>query len=410
VPLRATALLIIDYMKYKTEVIQAILFVITLITTTLAGAEAINGKFFLFLEEPNSLHFPNDFWQGLYFSVPFLTILTCHEFGHYFTARYYKIKTSLPYFIPLWASALTSLSIGTMGAVIRMTGRTRSRKEFFDIGIAGPLAGFVVSLGVLFYGFTHLPPIDYIFKIHPEYQQYGANYATEVLRIPKFLNGQIVLGDNLLFKFFKTYIADPNLLPPNFELMHYPFLWAGYISLFFTALNLFPIGQLDGGHILYGLIGKKKFNIISPAIFIAFALFAGYGLFSIHEIQMIGKGGMFETDQDFFTYLLIYIFFLRICFSRISPENRTMAWIISLSVVVAQFLLSYIPQIANLHGFSGFLPFLLLLGRFLGIYHPEVEIDEPLDFKRKILGWISLIIFIICFTPYPFMEIEIITK
>ena len=397
-------------MKYKTEIIQTLLFFITLITTTLAGAEAMSAKFFLLVDEPHKLHFPNDFWQGFQFSIPFLTILTCHEFGHYFTARYYKIKTSLPYFIPLWASALASLSIGTMGAVIRMTGRTRSRKEFFDIGIAGPLAGFVVSLGVLFYGFTHLPSLDYIFKIHPEYRQYGANYAQEVLRIPKFLSGQIVLGDNLLFKFFKTYVADQTLLPPNFEIMHYPILWAGYISLFFTALNLFPIGQLDGGHILYGLIGKKKFKVISPAIFIGFALFAGYGLFSIRAIKTIGNGGMFTDERDFITYLLLYIFFLRVCFSRISPDNRTMSWIISLSVVVAQFLLSYIPQIANLHGFSGFLPFIFLLGRVLGVYHPEVEIDEPLDFKRKLLGWLTLIIFILCFTPYPFMEVDILTK
>jgi hypothetical protein len=69
--------------------------------------------------------------------------------------------------------------------------------------------------------------------------------------------------------------------------------------------------------------------------------------------------------------------------------------------------LSYIPQIASLHGFSGFLPFIFLLGRFLGIYHPEVEIDEPLDFKRKLLGWLTLIIFILCFSPYPFMQIDI---
>ena len=172
-------------MKYKTEIIQALLFIITLITTTLAGAENTSAKAFFLLDEPNRLHFPADFWQGFQFSIPFLAILTSHEFGHYFMARYYKIKTSLPYFIPLWASALMTLSIGTMGAVIRMTGRTRSRKEFFDIGIAGPLAGFVVSLGVLYYGFTHLPPLDYIFKIHEEYRQYGANYPEEVSRIDR---------------------------------------------------------------------------------------------------------------------------------------------------------------------------------------------------------------------------------
>lgn len=395
-------------MKYKTEIIQAVLFITTLITTTLAGAEAITGHFFLFESGDKSLRFPEDFWQGLKFSIPFLGILTFHEFGHYFTARYYKIKVSLPYYIPMWLSAIT-MSIGTMGAVIRIIGRTSSRKQYFDIGIAGPLAGFVVALGVLFYGFTNLPPLDYIFTIHPEYTKFGANYPTEILRDIKEMDGQLVLGDNLLFKFFKTYVADPKLLPPNFEIMHYPFIWAGYLSLFFTALNLIPIGQLDGGHILYGLIGKKNFKVTSPVIFISFALFAGYGLFSIDEIKTIGKGGQYTDETDFLAWLLAYIFFLRICFSRIS-ENQMTAWVLSLGVVVTQFLLSYIPQIATLHGFSGFLPFVFLLGRFLGIYHPEVEIDEPLDFKRKLLGWITLIIFILCFSPYPFMQIDISAK
>jgi len=395
-------------MKYKTEIIQAVLFLTTLITATLAGAEAITGHFFLFEQGDKSLRFPEDFWQGLKFSIPFLGILTFHEFGHYFTARYYKIKVSLPYYIPMWLSAIT-MSIGTMGAVIRIIGRTRSRKEYFDIGIAGPLAGFVVALGVLYYGFTNLPPLDYIFSIHPEYARFGADYPVEILRDIKSMNGQLVLGDNLLFKFFKTYVADPKLLPPNFEIMHYPFIWAGYLSLFFTALNLIPIGQLDGGHILYGLIGKKNFNIISPIIFVSFALFAGYGLFSINEIKTIGKGGEYSDETDFLAWLLAYIFFLRICFSRIS-ETQITAWALSLGVVVLQFLLSYIPQIATLHGFSGFLPFIFLLGRFLGIYHPEVEIDEPLDLKRKLLGWLTLIIFILCFSPYPFMQIDISAK
>jgi hypothetical protein len=236
-------------MKYKTEKIQAILFIITLITTTLSGAETMTGKFFFYLSDDlhfifpkdGTLNFPENFWQGFQFSIPFLGILTCHEFGHYFTARFYKIKVSLPYYIPMWLGSITT-SIGTMGAVIRIKGLTRSRKEYFDIGIAGPLAGFVVALGVLYYGFSHLPSLEYIFKIHPEYAKFGANYPLEVLKDVKGMNGQLVLGDNLLIKFFKNYVADPKLLPPNFEIMHYPLIWAGYLSLFFTALNLFPIG------------------------------------------------------------------------------------------------------------------------------------------------------------------------
>jgi membrane-associated protease RseP (regulator of RpoE activity) len=395
-------------MKYKTQIIQLVLFVTTLISTTLAGAESITGRFFFFLPKESILHFPEDFWQGFQFSIPFLAILTFHEFGHYFTARYYNIKVSLPYYIPMWLSAI-SMSIGTMGAVIRIIGQTRSRKEYFDIGIAGPLAGFIVALIVLLYGFTHLPPLEYIFNIHPEYAKFGEHYKTDILHITKFMDGQLVLGDNLLFKFFKNYVADPKLLPPNFEIMHYPVIWAGYLSLFFTALNLIPIGQLDGGHILYGLIGKKNFNIVSPIIFIGFVLFAGYGLLTVNDIKNIGTGGQYIDESEFFTWLLGYIFFLRICFSRIS-ENPITPWVLSLSVVLTQFLLSYIPEIATSHGFMGFLPFALFLGKFVGVYHPEVEIDEPLDFKRKLLGWLTLIIFILCFTPYPFMEIDFSAK
>ncbi len=392
-------------MSNKTLALQLLLFIVTLLTTTLAGAEAITGKFFFGFPELYSLHFPDDFWQGLQFSVPFLGVLTCHEFGHFFVAQYHRVRTTLPYYIPMWLSGW-AMSIGTLGAVIRITDRTRSRKQYFDIGIAGPLAGFVVALGVLWYGFTHLPPLDYIYTIHPEYAKYGGNYAYEISRNAKTLQGQMVLGDNLLFLFFKKFVANPTLLPPNFEIMHYPLLWAGYLSLFFTALNLFPIGQLDGGHILYGLIGKKRFNWIAPVIFTGFVFYAGLGFFTVQDIKTIGlEGGYYQTDLEFFTSLLIYIYFLKVCFSRISSRSIN-AWVFSLAIVVVQFLCSITPYLDSLKGFSGFFPFAFLLGRFLGVYHPDVELDEPLDTKRKILGWITLLIFVLCFTPHPFMIVE----
>ncbi len=393
-------------MSNKTLALQLLLFIVTLLTTTLAGAEAITGKFFFGFPELYSLHFPDDFWQGLQFSVPFLGVLTCHEFGHFFVAQYHRVRTTLPYYIPMWLSGW-AMSIGTLGAVIRITDRTRSRKQYFDIGIAGPLAGFVVAFGVLWYGFTHLPPLDYIYKIHPEYAKYGGNYAYEISRNAKTLQGQMVLGDNLLFLFFKKFVANPALLPPNFEIMHYPLLWAGYLSLFFTALNLFPIGQLDGGHILYGLIGKKRFNGIAPVIFTGFVFYAGLGFFTVKDIQTIGTaGGYYQTDLEFFTALLIYIYFLKVCFSRISSRGIN-AWVFSLAIVVVQFLCSVTPYLSSIQGFSGFFPFAFLLGRFLGVYHPDVELDEPLDTKRKILGWITLLIFVLCFTPHPFMIYDV---
>lgn len=392
-------------MRNKTILIQAILFVATVVTTTLSGAESITGKFFFFLPEPYALHFPEDFWQGFAFSIPFLGILTVHEFGHYFMAKYYKIKTSLPYYIPMWLGPFM-MSIGTLGAVIRILDRTRTRKQYFDIGIAGPLAGFVVAMGVLWYGFTHLPPVNYIYQIHPDYLKYGTHYAEEVMKNEKLIGGQLVLGDNLLFTFFKNYVANPALVPPNFEMMHYPFIWAGYLALFFTALNLFPIGQLDGGHILYGLIGKKRFQVVSPVIYVLFVLYAGYGLFSVQTIRQIGQlKADYASETDFFQWLLLYVFGLRICFSRINPENKYTAWILSLGVIVLQLVLSTIPAIDSKHGFSGFFPFLFLLGRVLGVYHPDVEEDQPLDWKRQVLGWLALLIFVLCFTPHPFMEV-----
>ena len=149
----------------KTLIIHIVLFVVTVVATTFAGAEWMFGKSMIYGDELLS---SSEILAGLYFSIPFLGILTVHEFGHYFTAKYYKVKVSLPFYIPLWLGFVPMPSIGTMGAFIRIKGLIQSRKEFFDIGIAGPLAGFVVALFVLTYGFTNLPDADYIFEIHPE--------------------------------------------------------------------------------------------------------------------------------------------------------------------------------------------------------------------------------------------------
>src|SRR5690606_12811327 len=124
-------------------------------------------------DETLNLH---EILKGLYFSGPFLGILTVHEFGHYIAAQLHRVKVTLPYYIPLWFGFIAMPSIGTGGACIRIKEFVTSRNKYFDIGIAGPLAGFVVALGVLFYGFTHLPPPEHIFTIHPEYEQFGENY------------------------------------------------------------------------------------------------------------------------------------------------------------------------------------------------------------------------------------------
>ncbi len=374
--------------KYKQYLIHLTLFIATIITTTLAGAEWMKGNLFLFVEKP--LGWP-DFWEGFNYSIPFLLALTFHEFGHYFAAKYYSIKVSLPYYLPIWMSGL--MGIGTMGAFIKIQERPASRKQYFDIGIAGPLAGFVVALVVLWYGFTHLPPPEYIYTVHPDYKVWGMDYAKHVY---KSLEGQIYIGDNLIFWFFKNYVANASLVPNSFEIMHYPYLLAGYLSLFFTALNLIPIGQLDGGHILYSLIGKRLHNIVSPILLILFAFYAGLGIFKITDFQFLHLSEYIKKLGPF----IFYILFLKICFSRILPDSY-LDWILALGVAILQLI--SIQLFPNFMGYSGFLPFLFILGRFLGVYHPDVDSDEPLDIRRQIVGWLGLVIFILCFSPAPFI-------
>ncbi len=378
----------------RTILIQVLLFVVTLITTTLSGAEWIYGKTFLFFDgipEDMIMGWP-EFWQGLNFSLPFLLILTVHEFGHYFVAKIHQVEVTLPYYIPLWFGF--TQSIGTMGAFIRIKSVIRSRVKFFDIGIAGPLAGFVAALGVLWYGFTHLPPPEYIFTIHPEYARYGLDYGKFVYQDQE---GMLVLGDNILFWWFKEHVADPARIPHPYEMIHYPYLLAGFISLFFTALNLIPIGQLDGGHIMYGLLGKKRFNIVAPTLFILFAFYAGLGLFKAEEFATL------SSDDQYYTllgYLTLYVYFLYICLKRITDSPST-GLILSLGIVVAQFAVSYLRP--DWEGYSGFLFFVFLLGRFLGVYHPETADDGPLGTKRILLGWLAVVVFILCASPKPFI-------
>lgn len=334
-----------------------------------------------------------EFLVGLNFSIPFLTVLTVHEFGHYFVARANQVRVTLPYYIPFWFGQ----SIGTMGAFIRIQDYISSRRKYFDIGVAGPVAGFVVAVVLLWYGFTHLPPIDYIFTIHPEYRKYGLRYGEFVsMNVAKGNGSALAFGDNLLFWFFKTYVADQSLLPHPYEMVHYPYLLAGYLSLFFTSLNLIPIGQLDGGHVLYALIGRRKFNALAPVLFIGFVFYAGLGAFRTADFAT-------STDAEFqelMLNLLLYIAALFLAFSRINDQPIT-ALLIALSVVVGQFAVTFVfPQA---EGYIGFMVFAVVLGRFLGVYHPETEENEPLGAGRKLLGWLALLIFLLCFSPKPFI-------
>ena len=370
----------------RTAALHGGLFLLTLVTTTLAGIQLTQAQ-----EEPLNwlpwrvflLRGPAlwaELERGLWFAVPFLGVLTVHEFGHYFTARYNRVRTSLPYFIPF------PMGLGTFGAIIRIRERIFSRREFFDIGLAGPLAGFVVAIAVLVYGFTHLPPLDYLFAIHPDYTQYGADYARHVY--PPDTSGGYTLARPLIYRWLETALADPARLPHVNELLHYPVLLAGALSLFFTALNLLPLGQLDGGHILYGLLGPGRFNRLVLVLFVAFIFYAGLGIFSP------------RNDWQTWAYgAPVYAGYLALIFWRVLPRPRQ-GLLLAAGIWGAQVACAAVWPAAT--GNPGWLVFGLLLGRLTGIYHPPAPDERPLSRGRHLLGWVMVAIFVVCFTPSPF--------
>lgn len=365
--------------KTKEYLIHGLLLVLTVITTTLAGGEWVYSK--SILADGDSFLTWEYFFKSMAFSIPFVGILLVHELGHFFTSIYHKVKCSLPFFIPAWLGFIGAPSIGTFGAIIRMKGFVNSRKKFFDIGVAGPLAGFVIALGVLIYGFTTLPPADYIYGVHPEYADPDfEGYGEDVL--------DFELGKNFLFWAMGEVLADPDRLPAMSEVIHYPFLFAGYLALFFTALNLLPIGQLDGGHIVFGLFPRHH-KQISIAVFTLFLAYAGVGMISPAM-----------PLEELFIRIPLYIGFLYICYSRTDFSLQTKLTI-ALTLAASQYVLAFVKP--EWEGYQGWLFYSFLLGRVMGLSHPEVAGFRQLDSKRKIIGWVAILIFALCFSPKPFI-------
>lgn len=372
----------------KRIMVQIAMFVATFISTTLAGAQWSYSQS-VFMDNFTW----DDFVNGLAYSVPLLLILTVHEFGHYFVAMYHKVKASLPYYIPFPPIPFFPFSLGTMGAVIRLRTRPVSNVQNFDIGVAGPVAGFIVALAILFYGFQTLPPPEYIYQFHPEYEQYGPDYA-DVVYSPDYMKKHeifidIQIGSNLLFWILEKTVADPARIPNPREIMHYPILLACYIGLFVTCLNLLPIGQLDGGHVVYGLFGYKIHRTVARVFFIALVFYAGLGLSYIdpalpQKELLLGIGG--------------YLLFLFVAFSGMMlPAKDTLMYALLMFAVQFTFMV-YMPGIK---GYEGWILFAFILGRLLGVEHPPSEVEQPLDRSRVIIGWLALLIFVLCFSPAP---------
>jgi membrane-associated protease RseP (regulator of RpoE activity) len=242
--------------------------------------------------------------NGVSFSASLLAILTAHEAGHYIACRLYRVDATLPYFIPmppLFGPA------GTLGAFIKIVSPMPSRRAVFDIGVAGPIAGFVALVPILIFGLLTME------QASPE------RVAAQ---------NDLYFASPLLTQLFSVFLG----VNPNFSEFN-PFLAAAWVGMMVTSLNLFPSGQLDGGHAVYSIFGER-----------------------VH----------FWTG--------------RIAFAVMSVISL-LGWFLYNSP-------------------SGFL-FAILLAVMLRVKHPEPLDNAPLDFARKIVAVLTLIIFILCFVPFP---------
>ncbi|MBI5464027.1 MAG: site-2 protease family protein [Ignavibacteriales bacterium] len=320
------------------------LLVLTFFTTTIAGVQWIGG-------DPFELA---NFHLGLPYSISILFILLCHESGHYFAARYHDVKTTLPYLIPFPPVLLLFqlfLNFGTFGAVIRTRSLVPSKRAIFDIGVAGPIAGFVASAAVLIYGFLHLPGPEYLLTIHPKY-----DFATNTILDSEGLS--LGFGNPLMYGFLQSVFANPShhFIPPMTEIYHYPYLCAGWFGLFVTAMNLIPIGQFDGGHLIYSMFGDAHRRIAH------------------------------------------WSFYTLIAFAAPSITDGVLRAMLSF---VRKHEVGQIIPFAE-YSWSAWLVWAIIAFYLVKLSHPSVPDETPLDRRRMFIGWGCVAILVVSFTINPF--------
>ena len=218
------------------------LLLVTIVSTTWIGAEHYFAFLTDFMRRPVSIPITELLLNGFWYSGTILLILGTHELGHYLACRYYQVDASLPFFIPM-PIVLT----GTLGAFIRIREPIPTKRMLFDIGIAGPLAGFVFAVPTLFIGIAMSP----------------------IVALPTNMAG-FELGEPLLFQ-VAAWLTWGSL-PDGYTLNLHPMAFAAWFGLLATSLNLFPIGQLDGGHISYAVLGRRSTAVTIGSICVAIGL------------------------------------------------------------------------------------------------------------------------------------------
>ena len=299
--------------------VNVLLFVVTVVSVLFAGSLDVDGA--------RKLSWFARLLQGWTFAVPLMVILLAHELGHYIAARVHRVEASLPYFIPMPISPF-----GTMGAIISMKGRIRSRSALLDIGAAGPLAGMVFAVPILIWGLLHS-------EVRP-------------------LSGQgLMEGQCLLYLVIKRIVIGP--IPDGSDVMLHPTAFAGWVGLLITMINLVPVGQLDGGHVAYALIGPRQDGV---------AKLVHYGLLGVFAIN--------------FGYHFV---------QNLGAEQ--MATAVGLALEMSSFWLVWFV-------------FLFVLSRFSGPKHPPTE-PGPLSRKRMVVAVCTLLLFVLLFMPTPLHQYQL---
>jgi membrane-associated protease RseP (regulator of RpoE activity) len=279
--------------RRRLPILNLFLFALTLATTTIAGA--------LNADVPIS-ELGTKWTSGLPFSLTLMGILLAHEMGHYSLARYHGVPVTLPFFLP-GPPFLT----GTFGAFIRMRSLPRNRRVLFDVGAAGPWAGVCAAIPAVIYGLR----------------------LSEIRPIPPSFSG-FEFGDSLLFKLLSHCVV--GRVPYGFDIILHPIALAGWFGLLVTVLNLLPVGQLDGGHVIYALFGRRH--------------------------RWIARGFLIVT---------VGVGFL--------------GW------------------------YGWFLWAILML--LVGLDHPPtLDHETPLDPTRRLVGWLTLMLFVATFIPVPIRMLE----
>ncbi|EYF01742.1 zinc protease [Chondromyces apiculatus DSM 436] len=301
-------------LRWKTNLA---LFLLTVVTVFFAGA----GWAGVAPTRPGLLGVIDILPSGWRFAVPLLAILLVHEFGHYFAARVHGVAASLPYFIPLPGVGL----LGTMGAVISMPERIKSRNALLDIGAAGPLAGLAVAIPVLVIGLLQS-------------------------RVEPVSGSGILEGQSLFYMGLKRLLLGP--IPEGHDVFLSPTALAGWAGLLITMINLLPVGQLDGGHIAYALLGpvqNRVARVIHPLLLVIVA----------YNLARFLPGAIAAGTGD-------------AIWQAIGNSSFWFAWFV----------------------------LVLVLQRVGGTDHPPTDPGE-ISAPRRLVAIVSLVIFVLLFMPTP---------